>query len=156
MKIAIVPGSFDPMTVGHVDIVERAANMFDQVVVAVMINRDKAYRFSMDQRQEMAALSCAHVPNVKVISDEGMLADLAAKLGACAIVKGIRDEKDLVYEQKMAQYNRERNPAAETVFLTCDPRYSSVSSTAVREALKEGRPIDALVSPAILTKLIEK
>lgn len=156
MKIAIVPGSFDPMTVGHVDIVERAANMFDQVVVAVMINRDKTYRFSMDQRQEMAALSCAHVPNVKVISDEGMLADLAARLGACAIVKGIRDEKDLVYEQKMAQYNKERNPAAETVFLTCDPRYSSVSSTAVREALAEGRPIDALVSPAILTKLVEK
>ena len=156
MKIAIVPGSFDPMTIGHVDIVERAANMFDQVVVAVMINRDKTYRFSMDQRREMAVRSCAHIPNVKVISDEGMLADLAARLGACAIVKGIRDEKDLVYEQKMAQYNKARNPATETVFLTCDPRYSSVSSTAVREALTEGRPIDALVSPAILTKLVEK
>ena len=155
MSIAIIPGSFDPMTLGHVDVVERAAKMFDEVVVAVMINPGKQYRFSVEQKTELATLSCAHIPNVRVIADGGMLIDLVDKLGACAIVKGIRTLKDFRYEQEMAYWNRAHNPKAETLYLPCDANFSRISSTLVRRRLDEGRPLEGLVSPAAVAKLVE-
>lgn len=155
MKIAIVPGSFDPLTQGHVDLVERAAALFDQVVVAVMVNDAKTYRFSSEQRRELAALSCAHIPNVRVIFDKGMLVDLVDKLGACAIVKGIRNEKDFAYEQKMAYYNKEKNPRAETIYLPCAPHHVNISSTVVRARLDAGVSIDDLIHPNAVAKLLE-
>ena len=94
MKIAVVPGSFDPMTVGHVNIIERASKLFDKVFVAVMINDTKQYMFTREQRTEIAKLSVAHLPNVEVIFDDGMLWELSLRLGATVIVKGIRDYKD--------------------------------------------------------------
>ena len=105
MRIAVIPGSFDPMTTGHINIIERASILFDKVFVAVMINDTKQYMFTREQRTEIARLSVAHLPNVEVIFDDGMLADLALRLDACAIVKGIRDYKDYQYEFDMAQYN---------------------------------------------------
>lgn len=155
MKIAIIPGSFDPMTLGHVNVVERAALLFDEVVVAVMNNESKRYMLTAEQRTEAARLSCAHIPGVCVINDHGMLVDLVDRVGACAIVKGIRDEKDLAYEQKMAQYNREKNPRAETLYLPCDPQFEQVSSTAVRQRLTDGRPVEGLVCEAVAAKLVE-
>ena len=146
MKIAVVPGSFDPMTLGHVNIIERAAMLFDKVFVAVMINDKKQYMFTREERTEIARLSCAHIANVEVIFDDGMLWELALRLDACAIVKGIRDYKDYQYEFEMAQYNYKKNPNAQTVFLPCDEGAREISSTAVRERLSRGEDISDVIS----------
>ena len=150
MKIAVVPGSFDPMTLGHVNIIERAAALFDKVFVAVMINNSKSYMFSAEQRTEIARLSCAHIANAEVIFDDGMLADLALRLDACAIVKGIRDEKDYLYEFEMAQYNFKRNPNAQTVFLPCEEGAREISSTVVRTRLENNEDISDIVSASAI------
>ena len=150
MKIAVIPGSFDPMTTGHINIIERASKLFDKVFVAVMINSSKQYLFSQEQRTEIARLSCAHLENVEVIFDDGMLWELALRLDACAIVKGIRDDKDYHYEFEMAQFNALKNPDAQTVFLPCDEGAREISSTVVRERLARGENISDIVSDAAL------
>ena len=96
-RIAIVPGSFDPITYGHIDIVQRAAEEYDHVYLAVMINREKSYMFTIEQRKRIALAAVAKLPNVEVISSEGMLWELAKELQACTIVKGYRNEVDLNY-----------------------------------------------------------
>ena len=131
-RIALVPGSFDPFTVGHRDVVLKASAAFDRVVVAVMINDQKKYMFTSEQRVEIARRSLADIPNVEVIYDGGMLTDLFDKVGASAIVKGIRNEEDLAYENKMAEYNFAQNPRAVTLYVPAADALSSVSSTAVR------------------------
>lgn len=146
MRIAVIPGSFDPMTTGHINIVERAAELFDKVYVAVMINDTKKYMFTREQRTTIAKLSVAHLSNVEVIFDDGMLWELALRLDACAIVKGIRDYKDYQYEFEMAQYNYKKNPNAQTVFLPCDEGAREISSTAVRERLSRGEDISDVIS----------
>ena len=146
MKIAVIPGSFDPMTTGHINIIERASKLFDKVFVAVMINSSKQYLFSQEQRTKIARLSCAHLENVEVIFDDGMLWELALRLDACAIVKGIRDDKDYHYEFKMAQFNSLKNPDAQTVFLPCDEGAREISSTVVRDRLARGEDISDVVS----------
>ena len=146
MRIAVIPGSFDPMTTGHINIIERASLLFDKVFVAVMINDAKQYMFTREQRTEIARLSVEHLSNVEVIFDDGMLADLALRLDACAIVKGIRDYKDYQYEFDMAQYNYKKNPKAQTVFLPCDEGAREISSTAVRERINSGKDISDIVS----------
>ena len=146
MRIAVIPGSFDPMTTGHINIVERAAELFDKVYVAVMINDTKKYMFTREQRTTIAKLSVAHISNVEVIFDDGMLWELALRLDACAIVKGIRDYKDYQYEFEMAQYNYKKNPNAQTVFLPCDEGAREISSTAVRERLSRGEDISDVIS----------
>ena len=146
MRIAVIPGSFDPMTTGHINIVERAAELFDKVYVAVMINDTKSYMFTREQRTTIAKLSVAHLSNVEVIFDDGMLWELALRLDACAIVKGIRDYKDYQYEFEMAQYNYKKNPNAQTVFLPCDEGAREISSTAVRERLSRGEDISDVIS----------
>lgn len=155
MSIAIIPGSFDPMTLGHVDVVERAAKMFDEVVVAVMINPNKQYRFTVAEKIKLAECSCAHIPNARVISDGGMLIDLVDKTGACAIVKGVRTLKDFRYEQTMAYWNRAHNPKAETLYLPCDKSFARLSSTLVRRRLEERKSLDGLLSPSAIAKLVE-
>ena len=154
MKIAVVPGSFDPMTTGHINIIERAAALFDKVFVAVMINDKKKYMFSAEQRTEIAKLSLAHIDNVEVIFDDGMLWELALCLDACAIVKGIRDENDYHYEFEMAKFNARHNPRAQTVFLPCDEGAREISSTAVREKLNSGEEIEDIVSPDALKYIL--
>ena len=146
MRIAVIPGSFDPMTTGHINIIERAAELFDKVFVAVMINDTKKYMFTHEQRTEISKLSVAHLSNVEVIFDDGMLWELALRLDACAIVKGIRDYKDYQYEFEMAQYNYKKNPNAQTVFLPCDEGAREISSTAVRERLSRGEDISDVIS----------
>lgn len=146
MRIAVIPGSFDPMTTGHINIIERASLLFDKVFVAVMINDAKQYMFTREQRTEIARLSVEHLSNVEVIFDDGMLSDLALRLDACAIVKGIRDYKDYQYEFEMAQYNYKKNPKAQTVFLPCDVGAREISSTAVRERINSGKDISDIVS----------
>ena len=152
MRIALIPGSFDPITLGHVNIIERAARMFDKVFVAVMINdsakydktlSSKNYMFDMETRLTLASLSVAHIENVEAIARSGMLIDLCDELNVTAIVKGIRDAKDLEYEMIHAKWNREHNERAEALFLLADESFLSVSSTFVREMLERGET-DAL------------
>lgn len=149
-RIAIVPGSFDPLTVGHVDIIERAAKIFDEVVVAILVNPEKvnSAMFSFEERKRIATVACSHICNVRVITFEGMLWKLAKMLGACAIVKGLRNAADFEYEQPMAAFNYEHYPLAETVYL---PSYvnNDVSSTALRTSIKQGSLPSEMLTPEL-------
>ncbi|MBE6537848.1 MAG: pantetheine-phosphate adenylyltransferase [Ruminococcaceae bacterium] len=138
LRSAIVPGSFDPITLGHLDVVRRAAILYDRVYLALLINPEKSYFFDLDTRVRMAEMSCADIPNVSVVSDSGLLVDLAKRLGCEAIIKGVRDENDFKYEMKMALCNRELAPDIETLLLPCDKRLADVSSTRVRELIEAG------------------
>ena len=146
--VALIPGSFDPITLGHVNIIERAAKMSDKVYVAVMNNdsakhssvlSSKTYMFDMETRRELVRLSLSHIENVEVISSSGMLIDLFDELSADVIIKGIRTSADLEYEMIHARWNKEHNPRLETLFLPADESLASVSSTRVRELLNEGK-----------------
>jgi len=144
-RIAIVPGSFDPITNGHVDIIRRASKLYDEVVVAVMINAEKKYLFTLPQRKQIAQAAVVRIPNVRVISSEGMLWKLALELNACAIVKGVRNEMDRAYEERMAEFNTAHNPNAVTVLLDADPSLETVSSTKVRQMLNDQDDISAFL-----------
>lgn len=149
MSLALIPGSFDPMTIGHLDIVKRALSLYDEVVVAVMVNAEKQYQHTMAQRVEMAELTVQGLDRVRVVSSEGLLVDLFDEIGADVIVKGIRNETDRVYEEKMAAWNLARNPRAITVFLQAADDYEEINSTRVRELIRAGKSAAALVVPAV-------
>lgn len=160
--IALIPGSFDPITLGHVDIIERTAEKFDKVIVAVMNNdsskhdktlSSKTYMFSMETRLALVKLSTEHIENVEVISSSGMLIDLFDEIGADVIVKGIRNEADLSYELIHANWNKAHNGRIETLFLPADKGLAEVSSTLVREMII-GKSFDGL-SDVLSKKAIE-
>lgn len=162
--LALLPGSYDPITLGHMDVIRRAAALFDGVVVAVMTNdmknyvataKSKEYMFSMDERTAFAVAACQGLSNVRVIASTARLIDLVDELGADIIVKGIRNAADYEYEQHHALYNRAHNERAETLYLPADPQFDGISSTLVRERLAKGEGIDDLVSPAV-AELIAK
>lgn len=157
MSRAIIPGSFDPMTLGHLAVIRAAAEIFDEVVVLVMHNdmtkyvkdaKVKEYLFDAEQRTEIARLSCAELPNVRVMAKSGLLIDAFDRLEADVIVKGVRNEADFAYEQVHAAWNLAHNPRAHTVYLPSDPAYAHVSSTLVRRRLAEGAHVDDLLAPA--------
>ena len=137
-RIAIVPGSFDPITYGHISIVERAVQEYDKVYLAVMINASKQYRFTLEQRKRIAEAALADFPTVEVIASEGMLWKLAEDLDACAIVKGYRNETDYHYEMEMAAFNERHNPKAKTVLYPAADGLEALSSTLVRQEMQEG------------------
>ena len=153
MMHALIPGSFDPMTLGHLDIVRRARRLYDKVTVAVMINEKKSYAHTLEERAEMARLTLCDLPEVEVITDAGLLVDLFDRIGADVIVKGIRNEKDRLYEEEMAAANLAMNPRAKTVFLQAADDYEEISSTGVRNLLAENKSPAALVSPKVLEYL---
>jgi pantetheine-phosphate adenylyltransferase len=157
---ALIPGSYDPITLGHVNIIERAASMFDKIFVAVMNNdsakydktlSSKEYLFTMEQRLQMIKLATAHIGNVVCVASEGRVIDLCDELEISAIIRGIRNENDLKYEMIHAKWNREHNDRAQTLFMPCDESLSSISSTAVREliAKRDVAELAKLVSPAV-------
>jgi len=142
--IWIFPGSFDPPTLGHKDIIERAAAMCDELIVAVLINRNKQGMFSIEERKSMLEAIAKSIPNVRVISHSGLLADLYKELGAAAIVRGIRSGSDYEYERTQAEANA-RLGGVETVFLNTKPELACVSSAVVREILSFNGNISAFV-----------
>ena len=146
-RIAVVPGSFDPLTLGHRNVIERCAELFDRVVVGILINPDKMGMFSMEERKQLAQLSLSDIPNVIVETDSGYLTDFAERMGASVIVKGVRTTIDFEYEQKMAYFNRARNPKIETLYLPADETLADVSSTAVREKLSRGEDLGNVLHP---------
>lgn len=154
-RIAIVPGSFDPITNGHVDIIRRATELYDKVYVAVMINDQKTYKFSLEQREAIAKAALEGMERVEVISSRGWLWELAKNLGACAIVKGYRNNTDFEYEMKMAEYNKAHNPKAETILLKADENLVGLSSTLVRDKMLQGGDLDGLL-PQKAIKLIKE
>ncbi len=156
MSHALIPGSFDPMTLGHLDIVKRARKHYDKVSVAVLINESKQYLFTLEERAEIARLTLKDLPDVQVVSDTGLLVDLFDRLGADVIVKGVRNEADRAYEEKMAAYNAEHNPRARTVFLQAADDFEDVSSTRVRELLKSGEIPGGLIAESALPYIMDK
>ena len=151
--IALVPGSFDPITYGHIDIIKRAAEKYEQVHVAVMINSEKRYTFSLEERTKIATVAVQSFSNVDVISSDGMLWELARDLGADAIVKGYRNSTDLEYEKKMAEFNEAQYPNAKTVLLPSAPELVAVSSTAVREKLSDNKSLDDFLPECVLNEI---
>lgn len=160
--VALIPGSYDPITLGHVNIIERAARIADKVYVAVMNNdsarhssvlSSKTYMFAMEKRVELAKLSLSHIENIEVVSSCGMLIDLFDELSADVIIKGIRTSADLEYEMIHAKWNKEHNPRLETLFLPADDSLASISSTLVREYVKKGE--FELLEGIISSKAIE-
>ncbi len=156
MSLAIVPGSFDPITLGHLELIREAAERYDEVVVAVMINDTKTYLFTMEERLEMAKLTVASLPNVSVLCDSGMLIDLYDRLGADAVVKSYRNDVDFAYETNMANWNREHNPRFHTELIPAKGDHKSLSSTEVRETMAKGSLPCGLVHEDILPILEKK
>lgn len=156
MRLAIVPGSFDPMTLGHLDLIRKVARKYDQVVVAVMQNAEKTYRFSPEERLKIAEETVLDLENVRVIFDGGMLIDLYDRLGACAVCKGWRNETDLAYEQSMAEWNRAHNPRFYTDLIEASPAYADYSSTRVRLAMEQNSDLSGMVHPRALAFCVNK
>lgn len=155
MRTAVCPGSFDPVTNGHLDVFARAAAMADEVVVAVLINHTKAGLFTIDERIDMLREVVAPFPNIRVDSFHGLLVDYCADHGITAIVKGLRAVSDFDYELQMAQMNY-RLAGVETMFITTNPLYSFLSSSLVKEVAKFGGDVDGLVPDTVLMRLREK
>lgn len=153
---AVCPGSFDPITVGHVDIIRRASKMFGRVIVVVMSNSSKSPCFSADERMEMIKLATAGIDNISVDSYGGLLADYAEKVGARAIVKGLRAMSDFEYEFQMALTNRQLNPNVETMFLTTSANNMYLSSSMVKQIGSMNGDIRAFVPDIIHDKIKER
>lgn len=154
MITAICPGSFDPVTLGHLDIIHRASGMFDKVIVAVLCNSKKDPSFTVEERMEMIAKVTAHIPNVEVATFDGLLAEFAKKMGATVLVKGLRAVTDFEYEFQMALANRKLNPDLETVFITTRAENMYLASSLVKEIARNGGKIDDFV-PAVLREEIQ-
>lgn len=149
-RICVYPGSFDPVTVGHLDVIERAARLFDRVIVAVMHNPAKRGCFTVEERTTLIRRSAAGMDNVTVDAWDGLLVDYVRKTGACAVVRGLRAVSDFENEMVMAQVNAQLLPGMETVFLMTKPEHGCVSSSVVREAASFGADISAFVPEPIV------
>ncbi|MBT8216489.1 MAG: pantetheine-phosphate adenylyltransferase, partial [Acidimicrobiia bacterium] len=150
MTVAVVPGSFDPPTLGHVDVISRAVEVFDRVLIAVVANPSKTPLFSSAERIEMLTDICADWPNAEVDAFDGLLVEFARDRGAVVIVKGLRAVADFEYELQMAQMNQELWPEIETIFLVPEARFSFISSSLVREVAKLGGDVASFVAPPVL------
>ncbi|MGY2704260.1 MULTISPECIES: pantetheine-phosphate adenylyltransferase [unclassified Nocardioides] len=155
MTRAVCPGSFDPVTNGHLDIIRRAAVIFDELVVATGTNPSKSRLFQPDERLEMLREVCSGLPNVTVSGFSGLIVDFCREIGAQAIVKGLRGGSDYEYELPMAQMNAHLT-GVETVFLTTNASWGYVSSSLVKEVASLGGDVSALVPPGVHTRLLER
>ena len=154
--IAVYPGTFDPMTLGHEDVVRRATQLFDRVIVAVAAGHHKKALFSLQERMDMAREAAKAYPQVEVASFAGLLRDFVVARGAKAMVRGLRAVTDFDYEFQLAGMNRSLMPDVETVFLTPSDKYQFISSTFVREIALLGGEVHKFVSPGVNQRLIEK
>ncbi len=154
--IAVCPGSFDPVTMGHIDVIKRTAQMFSKVIVVVMQNNAKIPIFTAEERVEMLKLATRDIPNVEVDMYNGLLADYTKSIGAGAIVKGLRAMSDFEYEFQMALTNKKLNPSTETVFLTTKAEYMYLSSSMVRQIGKMGGDISDFVPEIIHDRILSR
>ena len=156
MKIAVYPGSFDPVTLGHYDIIERTSKIFDKVILGVLNNRAKSPLFSAEERVNMLKEVTVSLPNVEVQSFEGLLIDFVRQNGAAIIVRGLRAITDFEYELQMAQTNRVIAPEIDTIFLTTNLKYSYLSSSIVKEIAEYEGDISEFLHPVIAARVREK
>lgn len=156
MTIAVCPGSFDPVTVGHIDIIKRAARMFDKVIVAVLINMDKKPWFTIEERMEFLKKATEGIENVEIVSFNGLLVDFAAANGADVIVRGLRAVSDFEYEFQMTLTNNKLNSRIETVFLTSSAENMYLSSSIVKQVGVMGGDISPFVPQCVLDAIISR
>jgi pantetheine-phosphate adenylyltransferase len=154
MTKACYPGSFDPVTNGHLDVVERATHLFDEVVVAILENPSKRPLFTVEERSEMLREATSHLEGVKIGSFQGLVVEFCRQVGADTIVKGLRAVTDFDYEFQMAQMNSRMG--VETTFMAARPEYTYLSSSLMREVVALGGPADGLVPPFVLERLKDK
>lgn len=155
MQIAIYPGSFDPITNGHLDIIERSASIVDELVVAIMINPEKQCTFSVEERMDMIRESIKHLPNVRVEASTGLTVNYAQKIGAKLLIRGIRAVMDYEYEMQQATANMMLCPQIESIFLLSSPEHSFVSSSVVKNIVMNHGDVTYFVLPHVAKKLIE-
>ncbi|MEE1304591.1 MAG: pantetheine-phosphate adenylyltransferase [Agathobacter sp.] len=156
MRKAIYPGSFDPLTFGHIDIIKRSAKIVDELVVGVLNNSAKNSLFSIDERVSMIEEMVKDIPNVKVGAFDGLLVDYMNEIGATIIVRGLRAVTDFEYELQIAQTNHVQNDDIETIFLTTNLKYSYLSSTIVKEFASYGGDISKFVPEEFINKIYDK
>lgn len=156
MRVAIYPGSFDPITNGHLDIIKRGAKVFDKLIVGVLVNIDKVGLFSIKERVELIKRVTQHLPNVEVVSFNGLLVDLAKEYEAKVILKGLRAVTDFEYEFQMALMNSQLDNEVETLFMTTSAANSFLSSSSVKQVAKFGGKINGLVPDEIVEDVIRK
>lgn len=156
MRRAVYPGSFDPLTLGHLDIIRRSAGIVDELVVSVLHNSAKNSLFSTDERVSMIKEVTKDIPNVKVTAFDGLLVDYVKKIDATLIVRGLRAVTDFEYELQLAQTNHILCPEAETIFLTTNLKYSYLSSTIVKEIASYGGDISQFVPPVFVDRICKK
>lgn len=156
LTIAVFPGTFDPITLGHEDMLRRAAALFGTVIVAVAMAHHKKTLFTLDERLQLARDALADRPNVQVLAFDGLVTEFAVAHGAQVMVRGLRSGTDFDYESQLAGMNRHLRPEVDTVFLTPDARWQSISSTLVREIAQLGGTVDGLVSRTVLPRLLAK
>ena len=156
MKRAVYPGTFDPVTFGHLDIIERSSRIFDEVIVGILVNQAKVPLFSVEERLEMIEEAVRHMPNVKVMSFDGLLIDFAKSQDAGFLVRGLRAVTDFEYELQMTQTNKVIAPEIDTIFLTTSLKYSYLSSSTVKELASFGSEIDRFVPAHVADRIKEK
>ena len=156
MSKAVYPGSFDPFTNGHLDITERGARIFDELIVAVLINSEKRAMFSVDERKMMAREAVVHLPNVKVMDFDGLLVDFMRQEHSRVILRGLRALSDFEYEFQLAQMNKQLAQEAETFFMVTDAKYSYLSSRGVKEVFGLGGAIQEFVPPGVFRRMRER
>ncbi len=153
LRRCLCPGSYDPVTSGHVDVITRAASLFDEVVVAILHNPAKQGTFTVDERVELVRASVGHLPNVRIDAwSDRLVVDICTEVGAASLVKGLRGGTDFAYELPMAHMNHHLS-GVETLFLAADPSLSHVSSSLVKEVVRYGGDVAGLVPDAVLTAL---
>ena len=156
MSIAVYPGSFDPVTLGHIDVIKRASKLFDHLIIGVLNNRAKTPLFSVEERVKMLKEVTKDLPNVEIIPFDGLLVDFAEQIGADVVIRGLRAITDFEYELQMSQTNQRMKPDIETMFLTTSIEYSYLSSTTVREIAAFGGDVSQFVPEAVEIALREK
>jgi len=156
LRKAVYPGTFDPITRGHIDIIERGIELFDELIITIAINADKNPLFSVDERIEMIENAVKDFDNVQVTSTRGLIVDFAAEEGAIALLRGLRYMSDFEYEFQMAWMNRHLNENITTMFLMPHRRYTHLNSTVLREVAKLGGNIDTFVTPMVAKRIKQK
>jgi pantetheine-phosphate adenylyltransferase len=153
MRICLFPGTFDPITYGHVDIIDRSLRLFDKLVIGIGINANKQPMFSAEQRTHWIKTIYCNEPKIDCVTYDGLTVDCCKRLGATYILRGIRYVSDFEYEKAIADMNRSLDGGIETVFLTCLPKYTSVASTLVRDVIRNGGDVSQFVPDVVLQSI---
>ena len=156
MRVAVCPGSYDPVTYGHINIIKRSARLFDKVIAVVMHNVEKKCAFTAEERLDMLRTVTRDIGNVEAASYDGLVAEFAREQGACALVKGLRAVTDFEYEFQMSLINKKLNPELETMFITTDIRFMFLSSSSVREIARYGGDLSEFVPREIEGKILSR